>query len=203
MADDIDIIERTAAYDGYFRIDRYRLRHRRYDGGWSREMMREVFERGHAAAVLLYDPDRDAVALIEQFRPGAMAAGRHPWMIEVVAGIIEEGESPDEVVRREAMEEANCHVLDLEPIADYLVSPGGTSESCRLFCGRIDSAEVGGHHGLQHEDEDIKVFVVPTDEAVAMVTDGRVANAVTIIALQWLAMNREHLRRRWARPPAG
>lgn len=197
--DDIEIIEKTAAYSGYFRIDRYRLRHRRFDGSWSRPVVREVFERGHAAGVLLYDPDRDAVVLIEQFRAGAMAAGRPAWMIEVVAGIIEEGETPENVVRREAMEEAGCTVTDLVPIIDYLSSPGGASESCTLFCGRIDSTEIGGHYGVHDEDEDIRAFVVSVDAAIAMLNDSRAANAVTIIALQWLALNRESLRQRWAR----
>ncbi len=197
--DDIEIIEKTAAYSGYFRIDRYRLRHRRFDGNWSRPVVREVFERGHAAGVLLYDPDRDTVVLIEQFRAGAMAAGRSAWMIEVVAGIIEEGETPEDVVRREAVEEAGCHITDLVPVVAYLSSPGGASESCALFCGRIDSTEVGGHYGVHDEDEDIRAFVVSADEAIAMLGDSRTANAVTIIALQWLALNRESLRRRWVR----
>lgn len=195
--DDLDIIEKTTPFQGYFRIDRYRLRHRRFDGGFSRPILREVFERGHAAGVLLYDPARDAVALIEQFRTGAMAAGHHPWMVEVVAGIIEDGETPEEVVRREAVEEAGCTVADLEPISRYFVSPGGATESCMLYCGRIDSAGVGGIHGVGGEDEDIRVFVVPADEAIAMIDDPRAANAVTIIALQWLALNREKLRRKW------
>lgn len=194
---DVEIIEKTAAYQGYFRIDRYRLRHRKFDGGWTEVVMREVFERGHAAGILLYDPDGDRVALIEQFRPGAMAAGLPAWQVEVVAGIIEPGEEAADVVRREAREEAGCAVTDLVPVTRYLVSPGGTSETCALFCGRIAADGVGGIHGLDHEHEDIRVFTVPTEEALTMLSDGRIANAVSIIALQWLALNRDVLRRRW------
>lgn len=194
---DVEIVEKSTPFQGYFRIDRYRLRHRRHDGGWTGEMTREVFERGHAAAVLLYDPGLDAVALIEQFRVGAMAAGLCAWQIETVAGIIEPGETPEDVVRREAQEEAGAAVLDLVPIARYLVSPGGTTETCTLFCGRVDCSGLGGHHGLAEEHEDIRVFVVPVDEALAMLGQENTANAVTIIALQWLALNREALRAKW------
>lgn len=204
MADkDVEIFEKTTPFQGYFRIDRYRLRHRRHDGGWTGEMTREVFERGHAAAVLLYDPDRDTVGLIEQFRVGAMAAGQSAWQIETVAGIIEPGESPEDVVRREAVEEAGATLLDLVPIATYLVSPGGTTETCSLYCGRVDSHGMGGHFGLAEEDEDIRVFVVPTDEALALLGQPATANAVTIIALQWLALNREALKRRWSSDRSG
>ncbi|MEQ8695449.1 MAG: NUDIX domain-containing protein, partial [Bauldia litoralis] len=108
MTDDVDILEKTTPYKGRFQIDRYRLRYHRFDGAWSEPVLREVFERGHAAAVLPYDPVRDEVVLIEQFRPGPLAAGEaSPWLIEIVAGIIDPGETPEEVVRREADEEAN------------------------------------------------------------------------------------------------
>ncbi|RMD61767.1 MAG: NUDIX domain-containing protein [Alphaproteobacteria bacterium] len=193
----VKIIERTSPYRGYFRVDRYRLCHRRFDGGWSGEMSRECFERGHAAAVLPYDPVRDAVVLVEQFRIGAFAAGMDPWLIEIVAGIIEPGESAHEVARREAMEEAGCRVEALIPIAKVLVSPGVMSETVQLFCGRTDSAGLGGYHGVADEHEDIRAFVVPADEALAYLAAGRIVNATALIALQWLALNRPRLRRDW------
>ncbi len=197
--DDIEILEQSNRYSGFFRIDFYRLRHRLFAGGWSGEIERELFERGHAAAVLPYDPVADAVVLIEQFRVGALAAGLPPWQIEVVAGIIEEGENPADVARREAQEEAGCVVTDLIPLYRYGVSPGGTSEACQLYCGRVDSKGVGGIHGLADEHEDIRVQVHPFAEAMRLLESGPVNNAVTIIALQWLALNRDTLRRRWAR----
>ena len=103
---DFEILDRKVGYDGYFRVDVYRVRDRRYDGSWSRALAREVFERGHAAAVLPYDPARDEVVLIEQFRIGAIEAQGGPWQLEIVAGIIEGEESPEDVVRREALESA-------------------------------------------------------------------------------------------------
>jgi len=123
--DDFQLIEKTTSFQGYFRIERYRFRHKLFAGGWSGEISREVFERGHAVAVLPYDPERDAVLLIEQFRIGALAGGMPAWQIEVIAGIIDEGETPEAVARREAQEEARCEILDLLPIYHYLASPGG------------------------------------------------------------------------------
>ncbi len=195
--DRVEIVEKRTPFRSYFQIDAYRLRHRTFDGGWTREFSREVFERGHAAAVLLYDPDRDAVVLVEQFRTGAHAAGLEPWLIETVAGIIEPGEEAAEVVRREALEEAGCDVGDLEPIGTFILSPGGSSETMMLFCGRVDSEGAGGVHGLDHEDEDIRVVVLPTDEALELLRAGRIVNATTALAVQWLALNRERQRAAW------
>lgn len=193
----IDILSRTTPYHGYFRIEKFRLRHRRFDGTWSEAMEREVFTRTPAAAVLPYDPARDAVVLIEQFRVGAYAAGVEPWLIEVVAGIVEPGETPEEVAHREAVEEAGCQILALEPIARVLPSPGGDSELIDLYCGRVDSSDVGGLHGLDHEHEDIRAFVLPFAEALARITEADVTNANALIALQWLALNRDRLIRTW------
>jgi len=198
--DDVEIIEKTAAFQGYFRVDRYRLRHRRFDGGWSDVMTREVFERGQAVAVLPYDPHRDELVLIEQFRMGAYAEGRAPWLIEVVAGIIEEGEDPAEVARREMQEETGCELLDLVPVADYLVSPGGTSQGVKLFCGRVNAEGAGGIHGLAHEHEDIRVMVEPAARIPEILASPGACDATTILSLQWLMLNRDAIRWRWAAP---
>jgi ADP-ribose pyrophosphatase len=195
--DRVEIVARETVFDGYFQVDRYRLRHRKFEGGWTSVLTREIFERGHAAAVLPYDPLADKVVLIEQFRAGALAAGREPWLIEIVAGILGPGETPEELVRREAIEEAGCEVTTLEPIADILPSPGGSSETLKIYCGRVDSRGLGGVHGLDDEGEDIRVMVCSAEEALALVAQGRVGNACALVALQWLALNRESLRRRW------
>jgi ADP-ribose pyrophosphatase len=195
--DRVEIIDKQTPFRGYFRVDAYRLRHRTFEGGWSRQISREIFERGHAAAVLLYDPHHDAVVLVEQFRIGAHAAGLEPWLIETVAGIIEPGEAAAEVVRREAVEEAGCEVGTLEPIGTFILSPGGSSETIALFCGRVASTDAGGVHGLDHEDEDIRPLVLSTDEALARLAAGGIVNATTAIALQWLALNRDRLRAEW------
>jgi ADP-ribose pyrophosphatase len=194
----VDILERVTAFQGHFRVDRYRLRHETFDGGMSAEITREIFERGHAAAALPYDPVRDEVVLLEQFRVGAHAAGREPWMIEIVAGIIEDGETPESLVQREMLEEAGLTPLELEPMATILTSPGGASETVHFFCARIDSSDAGGLFGLDHEGEDIRAFVVPGDDVADLLTSGQVENGHAVLALQWFLLNRDRLRQQWA-----
>ena len=195
---DVELLGRDVVYDGYFRLDRYRLRHRQFAGGLGPVLTREILERGRVAAVLPVDPVRDRVVLIEQFRPGAWAADRDPWLVECVAGVIEPGETPEELARREALEEAGCVVTDLVPIATFLTSPGATTETMRLFCGRVDSEGVGGLHGLAEEGEDIRVTAMPVEDAVTLLDEGRIVNAKTIIALQWIARHYASLKTRWA-----
>ncbi len=192
-----EILETATGYAGFFHILRYRLRHRLFNGGWSRVMTRELFERGHAAAVLPYDPKTDRVVLTEQFRIGALQAPGGPWLLEIVAGMMEAGETPEDVVRREAMEEIGCAVGDLVSICDYHVSPGGTSERIHLFCGRVDALQASGVHGAADEDEDIRVVVLSADDAIDYLHEGKIVSAAPIIALQWLMMNRASLRERW------
>ncbi len=194
---DVEILEHSTPYRGYFRIDAYRLRHRRFGGGWTGVMAREIFERGRAAVVLPYDPLRDEVILLEQFRIGAYAAGLGPWLVETVAGIVEPGESPEDVARREAIEEAGCRIGALEPIATVMPSPGGSSEILYLFCGRVDSTGVGGLHGLAEEHEDIRAFTLPLDEALACLARGEILNGSAVMTLHWLALNRARLRELW------
>lgn len=195
----LEILDRETAYRGFFRVDRYRLRHRLYAGGWSPALSREVMDRGRAAGVLLYDPGRDAVVLIEQFRLAAHLAGFAARQLEIVAGIVDrDGESELDVARREAREEAGLSVAgELVPIHRFLTSPGGTTETVALFCGRVDAGDAGGIHGLAAEHEDIKVVVKSYDEVRRMLRAGRIDNAFTLIALYWLAANRMRLRRLW------
>jgi ADP-ribose pyrophosphatase len=195
---DFEVLERTVAFQGHFRIERYKLRFRRYRGGLSRVLTRELFERGHAAAVLPYDPERDTVVLLEQFRVGALGAPGRPWCLEPVAGVIEAGEAASDVAHREALEEAGLALSALLPICDYLVSPGGTSERVSLFLGRIDSTKAGGVHGLADEGEDIRSLVLPFEQAWQEMTARPVAVASLLIAMQWLALNRERVRWEWS-----
>lgn len=196
--DGVEIVERVTAYQGYFRIDRYTLRHRRYGGGWTPPFTREIFERGHAAAVLFYDPVADRVGLAEQFRMGAYAAGwPHPWLVEIVAGIIDPGETPAQTAVREGREEAGIDIVDMVPIVEVIASPGGSTETVQLFCARADASQLGGVYGMPEESEDIRIISLATDEAMAWIADGRIKNATTIIALQWLVLHRDELRRKW------
>jgi len=205
--DDVDVLQKVRTHDGYFKIDRYTLKHKKHEGGWSELVVREVFERGHAVAVLLFDPDLDRLVFIEQFRPGAFAAfaspwfdkqSQSPWLLECVAGIIDPGETPNDVAKRECLEEANCEVLDLNLIYHYLVSPGGTSESIFLYVGRTDATHVGGIHGLNAEHEDLRVLSVPSPTAIAWLDQGHFTNSMTLIAMQWFKLNHQTLKQNWA-----
>lgn len=203
---DVEVVEKTTPFQGYFRIDRYRLRHRLFEGGWSGIMSREVFERGHAIGVLLYDPQRDVLVLIEQFRIGAyigaaegwLGSDASPWLFEIVAGIVEQGETAVDVAKRESIEEAGCEVLDLVPACRYLVSPGGTTETVEILCARVRAPTVGGIHGLSEEHENIRVHVVPAADAVTRLEAGRINNAMTLVAMQWFQIHRDSLRRNWS-----
>ncbi|WP_431856412.1 NUDIX domain-containing protein [Azospirillum sp.] len=195
---DIEVIERKTGYQGYLQVDVYRLKHKKFDGTWTDELpSREVCVRGHAVGVLLYDPDRDAVVLIEQFRVAAAAARGPAWLTEVVAGMLDGDETPEDVARRESEEEAGCTVRDLEKIYDFYPSPGILSEFVTLYVGRVDASNVGTSGGLAEEHEDIRVSVVPTDEAIKLLDGNRLTNSVAIIALGWLARHRDSLRERW------
>ncbi|MGF1700634.1 ADP-ribose diphosphatase [Photobacterium makurazakiensis] len=186
---DIEVLSTESLYQGYFSMVKYRFRHRLFAGGWSQPIERELFERGHAAALLPYDPVTDCVVIVEQFRVGAMAADCTPWQLEIVAGIIEEGESSQDVVCREVVEEAGVTVTQVEKITSYLSSSGGCSETLDIFIGRVDSTLAQGIHGLPEEGEDIRVHVVPRMVAYQWVESGKIENAASIIALQWLQLN--------------
>jgi len=191
---DVDIISKSTKYDGYFKMDHYQLRFHCFAGHWSPTLNRELFERGMAAAILPYDPKRKKVILVEQFRIGALQDETSPWLIELIAGVVESNELPSDVVQREAMEEANIRLEHVKPICEYWSSPGGSSEKIYLFYTEVDAAQVEGVHGLQEEGEDIRVWGVDVDEAFAAVASGDINNAPAIIALQWLQLRLTGLR---------
>ncbi len=196
--DDVEVVEREACFRGFYQLDRLHLRHRLFAGGMGKLISRELFVRHDAVCVLPYDPQRDCVVLIEQFRVGALDKSVNPWLIELVAGLIDKDEQPEEVARREAVEEAGLELAELWPLTQYYPSPGGSDERVHLYVGRCDSRGAGGVHGLEEEGEDIRVLVWSLDEALAALDDGRIDNAASIIALQWLALNRDKVRERWA-----
>ncbi len=197
MTKQFEIIEKEILYSGFFRMEKYRLKHTMYAGGWSPEISRELFVRGSCVAVLLYDPHADKIILIEQFRAGAIVQPDRAWLVEIVAGAIEEGETATEVAYRESLEEAGCEIQELLVINEFYTTPGGASERITLFCGKVDSTHIGGIHGLDHEDEDILVRAVDFDEAYQMVENNEIESAIPIIAIQWLALNKQKLKNKW------
>ena len=196
-AADVELERRETSYSGYFAVDTLTLRHRLFAGGWSSPMRRELFQRGDAVGVLPWNPGTDEVVLIEQFRVGALRGADNPWMLELIAGIVEPGESDPEVAHREAEEEAGCQLHRLELIATFYPSAGACSEQIRLFIGETTGADHGAVKGLAAEHEDILVHQMARTEALAMLDRGEINNGHTLIALQWLALHGERLRKDW------
>ncbi|USP04965.1 ADP-ribose diphosphatase [Vibrio sp. LQ2] len=194
--EDVEIVSTETLFQGFFRMVKYRFKHRLFQGGWSQTIEREMFERGHAAALLPYDPQRDQVVMIEQIRVGALEHA-NPWQLEIVAGIIDRAESAEEVVRREAEEEAGISVNRTEKITSYYPSAGGCSEKLDVYVGEVDASLAHGVHGLDYEGEDIKVHVMSRRDAYQLVTEGRIENGASIIALQWLELNYGQLQSQW------
>lgn len=196
-AADVEILDKATVFQGFFRLDRYTLRHRLFAGGWSEPMQREIFERGHAVVVLPYNAQTDELVLIEQFRLGAMASSPSPWLLEAIAGMIEPGESAQQVAQREAEEEAGLTINELWPMLSYLSSPGGTTERIQLFLGRLTQPVSTGLFGLAAEHEDIKVHLLQRTEAMQLLAEQKIDNAASVIALQWLALNLDKVKQAW------
>ena len=180
---DVEIIARETLYRGFFSLDLYRFRHRLFNGQMSHEVRREIFERGHAAVLLPFDPVRDEVVLIEQIRIAAYDTSKTPWLLEMVAGMIEE---------------AGLIVKRTKPVLSFLASPGGTSERSSIMVGEVDATTASGIHGLADENEDIRVHVVSREQAYQWVEEGKIDNAASVIALQWLQLHHQALKNEWA-----
>lgn len=191
---DVEVLDRQTGFKGFYRLDVLTLRHRLFSGGWGPALRRELFVRHDAVCVLPYDPWLDQVVLIEQVRIGAIDKSDRPWMLELVAGLIDKDEPPEAVAHREAEEEAGLKLLDLTPITRYFPSPGGSDERVYLYLALVDSRGAGGIHGLEEEGEDIRVSRWSRADAMGALSSGRIDNAATIIALQWLEMNVQQLR---------
>ena len=199
---DLVIEDQHTAWSGRFALDVVRFRHRRFDGAMSGLRTWELFRRGRAAALLPYDPWTDQVVVIEQFRLPALAAGVAPVMVELPAGLCDGEETPEATIHRETQEEMGLSADRLVPIADVVLTPGGSDERCTLFAGRVRAPHAGpggvaGQGGLADEHEDIRVRVIAADEAIGNALDGRYANSVTVIGLLWLAARRDRLRAEW------
>jgi ADP-ribose pyrophosphatase len=191
--ENVEIKSVESVYNGFFKINQFKFTHALFNGGQSKVVSREIFERGHAVAVLPYDPIQNKVVLIEQLRIGALATKQSPWLLEVVAGMIDKPEETSQVAIREAQEEAGLTINKLIPILDYLSSPGGTTERVYLYLGIVDCKDAAGIFGLDEEQEDIKAHVFDYNEAVDLLNTGELDNAATVICMQWLALNKSKL----------
>jgi ADP-ribose diphosphatase len=199
---DVEIKSRSLVHDGFLRIEHLKLRHRLFSGAWSEVFTRELQLKAPAVGVLLFDPDRDTILLIRQFRVGMFdepngSTGSLSWPLEIVAGMVDSGEPYEEVALRESKEESNCVPSELIKICEYYNSPGSSNEKIILFCGRIDSSGAGGVFGLIDEHEDIQVQLVGYADAMQMLDSGEINNAMTILSLQWLQLHRQELLESW------
>ena len=184
----IRILHTERLSERWNRVDTTRLEYRRSDGRWQ-EMQRETVDHGHAAAVLLYDPARRTVVLLRQFRWAATAAGCDELMIEVPAGLLD-GDSPEDCVRAESLQEVGYRAREPRFVCDAFMSPGSLTERVACFVAAYDPSDrVAAGGGLEHEGEDIEVLELPFDEALAMVYDGRIRDAKTILLLQHAALH--------------
>ena len=192
-AKDVHIQEETTLHSGFLELRQYAITHKLFNGSTSPVLSREALVRPPSVAVILFDPSRQEVVLVEQFRMGPYLDNDDPWLLEVVAGMSEPGEKLDAVARREVTEETGYQVASLLPVTDVYVSPGASSEKLKLFCAMVDASKAGGTFGVADEGEDIKVHVLPLSDAYDMVTDGRINNAPAVIALQWLKLHHHEL----------
>ena len=185
---DVEVITNDVMYDNFVSISKISLRFKLFSGDWSPVLERHCFDSGESSFLVLYDVKRDCVVLIEQFRIGAMAHD-NPWMLEVVAGVIVPGESPEEVALRECQEETGTPVQEAFFIQQCMPSAGISTHQNYLFYSLIDSELFSGVHGLAEEGENIKVHVVSREQAYAWVCSGKITSVMTVIGLQWLQLN--------------
>lgn len=197
--DDVRVTRLARPYARFMAVEEYELTHRSFDGGWGSPLSRIALVAADAVTVLPYDPVLDKVVLIEQFRVGAYARGdRQPWLLEVVAGRCDSGQSPEDVARREAEEEAGLTLGQLDLIARYYPSPGTYSEYVYSYVGRVDLSRYHeGTHGLGYEGEDIATHLLDVDQVLPLVRSGEANNAPLIMSILWLEINRERLHKEW------
>jgi len=193
---DVTITEEKTVYSGFFKIKKFLLKHALFRGGLSKEITRELFCRGTSVAVLLYDPQTDRVGLAKQFRIGCLENENGPWVWEVIAGVNDKNESSAQVAVREVKEESGVVITpaNLVPICNYYSSPGGTDERLQLYCATTPLIETENSFGVEAEAEDILFKTLAYPQVISAMLDGTINNAATIIALQWLQLNRQSLR---------
>jgi len=189
----VEIVGKEILSDGWTKLTGYRIDYTDRNGVTHR-LPREVYHRTPAACILLYDPKRDVVVLVKQFRLPAYVNDDPAWMIEVPAGLLD-GDEPEAAIRREAMEETGYTVRDISFLFKSYPAPGSITEVVHFFAARIDTADrtsAGG--GLEEEHEDIEVLEISLPEALAMVEKGEIIDLKTITLLQWALLNKGKLR---------
>ena len=205
-AEDVTIHSRKRLFQGFFAIDGYELSYRTFSGGRTPLLSRELFTRDkNAVGVLAWDRKTDEVALIEQFRPGALKDEKSPWLIEMAGGLIDDGESEIEAALREVYEETGLEIKesDLYRISSVYSSPGGMSERVTIFVANTSLEHLPSHGGESCEDEDIRIFRVKSDEAYENVKNGNIRAAIAMIAIMALKLEKAEIERFFAAADEG
>lgn len=197
----VEVIASRVTYKRFLTTEHYTLRSRRFDGQMTEAYERDIGSTGSTglvAAVLPYDPVRDVVVLIEQFRlPAYISKRTNGWTLEPVAGVIEAGGTPEDTARREALEEAGREIKRMVKVGHYLPSPGISTEIINLFIGEVEAGTGGEIGGLAEEHEDIRSHVLSFDDVLKLADEDLIDNANCLLAINWLARNREKLRAEW------
>ena len=194
---DVTIHEKKRVFKGHFAVDNYIVSYKKFTGGTTNKLVREIFERdAEAVAIVPYDPTTDEVVLIEQFRPGALNDPVSPWLIEIVAGMVDAGESREEAACRELYEEAKLKIKpsDLSLVSSLYPSPGGTSEVVTVYLAKVDASHLASSGGLACEDEDIRIFKVKAKDAFTLCKNRRICNCAALVGLMYLELNYQKIR---------
>ncbi len=185
-------------FDDFFKIDEAILQYEKFDGTMSPELRRLNFNRGNSVGILVYNQNRNSLIFTKQFRYPAFASDpEQAWMLEIIAGMMDDEQQPEKCAIREIAEETGYQVTELTYLSQFFVSPGGTSEKIYLYFARvsdIDAKFAGG--GLKEEGEDIQVVQIPVPEAMKMLKNGQFQDAKTIVALQWLEKKLKKIQKR-------
>ena len=189
MNSNFKVTNKKNLYDGFFKMNEISLKYKKYDGSWSNEIKRELFGGAQVSAVLPFDPIKKKIVLIQQFRPGTISKNTNNYLNEIVAGIIDPGESPEIAAKRECLEETGYKIKKLTPIQGYFPAPGSSESFYHLFLGEVDIKNGKKIMGLDNENEDILVESFKVNQVKKMMQEGKFINGLTLIAIQWFFLN--------------
>lgn len=193
-ASDVTIESREFLFRGFIQVEKVSFRHRLFNQpDYSPVIQRELIHRPEAAGVLLYNDQQQRFALIEQFRVGALNDSESAWQLEVIAGVLDGDEAPEDCIRRESLEESGCEVQQLQHLFSFYPSAGACSEFFHLYAAEVELPKMGGIFGMPDEGENIQLHLFDYSELGILLKNGRLRNAPVIMALQWLV---QHLQQR-------
>lgn len=191
---DVEILEQNWIYRGFVQVESCLLRHRLFQNQeFGPVLKREMVHRREAVGVFVHDPILKKFLLIEQFRLGALPSKDSPWQLEIIAGLIDQGEDAVDCIKREALEEANCKLQEVEFLYQYYPSTGASDELFSLYVATADLSQSGGVFGEETEGEDIKVHILDYADLDDLFSSGFVRNAALVIALQWFKLHLQRL----------